>query len=144
MNSYILLRRSLAYKTNRNLSQHLVGDIKTSFQQMLKSKKQKQYFEYSTKAKHIKIPFAEILFIKASHVYIEIICSNGRKELIRKSLRSLKSKILSDDFFQCHRSYIVNVNQIESWDNKQLYIQDYEIPVSRTKKKELQERLKAR
>ncbi|MDW3646375.1 MAG: LytTR family DNA-binding domain-containing protein [Bacteroidia bacterium] len=142
MNSYIHLRRSLAFKTNRNLSQHLVGDIKNSFQQMLKSKEQKQYFEFSTKTKHIKIPFSDILFIKASHVYIEIICTDGRKELIRKSLRSMKSKILSENFLQCHRSYIVNINQVDSWNSKQLYMQDYEIPISRSKKKDLLKRLK--
>ena len=142
MNSYILLRRSLAFKPNRNLSQHLVGDIKNSFQQMLKSKEQKQFLEISTRAKQIKIPFEDILFIKASDVYIEILCTDGRKELLRKSLRSLKARLTAHDFMQCHRSYIVNVNQIDSWDSKQLYIQDHEIPVSRSKKKELFQRLK--
>lgn len=142
MNSYILLRRSLAFKTNRNLSQHLVGDIKNSFQQMLKSKEQKQYLELSTRARQIKIPFEDILFIKASHVYIEILCVDGRKELLRKSLRSLKSLLISANFVQCHRSYIVNIKQVDSWDSKQLYIREHEIPVSRSKKKELFQRLK--
>jgi DNA-binding LytR/AlgR family response regulator len=75
----------------------------------------------------------DILYIKTEGNYIDIV-SLHRKITIRSSLSKI-SKLLSDQFKQCHRNYIVNTNKISHKSISYLYINDMEFPLSRTFKK---------
>lgn len=54
------------------------------------------------------------------------------------SFSSLVDETLSEDFFQCHRSYIINLNHVIQYSNHIVMLQDHtELPVSRKYRTEL-------
>lgn len=57
------------------------------------------------------IPILDIRFIKGADVYTELFLKAGKKALCDKTLLAL-SKILPNNFFRIHKSYIVDVNSI--------------------------------
>lgn len=84
-----------------------------------------------------KIKEKDIQFVKAEHVYIKVFTKNNTPILTRKSLTQLLKELKSDFFVQCHKSFVVNMNFIESWDIFELVIAENTIPVSRSKRKEI-------
>lgn len=89
-----------------------------------------------------RIKEREILYIKSDHIYANIYLANRDKITIRKSLQDILDIIQSQLFFQCHRSYIVNTLHINSWNKSNVVlISGEQIPVSRTKHKDLEKLL---
>ncbi len=66
---------------------------------------------------------------------------NGRKtdiSLVDFSFSSLPEKCLTDDFVQCHRSTIINLNYVTSFDHHSVWLLGkYEISVGRTYRSDL-------
>ena len=52
-------------------------------------------------------------------------------------MNSLEEMLSKDDFFRIHKSYLVNVNHIDSIDGGRLYIHKQELPISRHRKNDL-------
>lgn len=87
-------------------------------------------------SKHL-IPANDISFIQAEHVYAKIFKTNGEYILQRSSLKDLITILPNSLFIQTHRSFIVNKNHISRYDSQYIYINTSEIPISRSKKKEV-------
>ena len=62
----------------------------------------------------VVIPVDDILYFKASHSYTETVLKSGKTEILDKPLNRL-IQILPSRFFRLHRSYIVDVHEIESF-----------------------------
>ncbi|MBN1938365.1 MAG: response regulator transcription factor [Candidatus Aminicenantes bacterium] len=60
------------------------------------------------------LPIGEILLLKATRYLVEVWMKDGRRELIEKPLNRLE-KILPESFARIHRTYIVNLDQVESY-----------------------------
>jgi two-component system response regulator LytT len=60
------------------------------------------------------LPVAEILLLKATRYLVEVWMKDGRRELIEKPLNRME-KILPESFARIHRTYIVNLDQVESY-----------------------------
>lgn len=85
-----------------------------------------------------KVKDKEIVFIKSDHVYANVHLLNGRKIITRKPLGQILDQIRSKFLFQCHRSYIINIEQISSWGKDTLTLMNgSKVPVSRSKKQML-------
>jgi len=90
------------------------------------------------------IPIEHIVYMKAVGSYIELHLKNGRMELLLKTMNRLE-QILPAYFFRMHRSYFININEIESFrhaggGNYKLVAKGgIELPLSRSKYKELYE-----
>lgn len=57
----------------------------------------------------------KLLFIKNADNYVEIFYSNNEgiaKELVRTSLKRLESELIGFRILRCHRSYMVNINNV--------------------------------
>lgn len=79
---------------------------------------------------YVKIYFKDIIYVKSDGVYAEIFTSH-KKYLIRESLKNLQAILPETDFFQIHRSYIVNVNCIDAVNTEYIVIQKEVLPISR-------------
>jgi len=90
--------------------------------------------------KHILL-VDEISFVQAEHVYVKVFKKDGDHILHRSTLKDVLSKLPDDQFVQTHRSYVVNIRHITSWDTNSIYIGKEEIPMSRSKKKDVLEML---
>jgi len=68
------------------------------------------------------IPYADILWMHPDKHYTRLVLCNGKSSLyIYESLDELKS-ILPPVFYKCHRSAIVNLCHVESFDEEGIHI----------------------
>lgn len=82
-----------------------------------------------------------ICFIQADHVYCTIHLEDGKLISVRRSLKQLLDILPSKTFVQVHRSYLVNINKVEQKDSSQITIAQQNIPISRSKRKHLEDML---
>lgn len=89
----------------------------------------------------IRIPFSAILYIISRNQYIEL----NTVDAIYRQAKSLK-KIMSElpeEFFQCHRSIIINLNYVDKIAGNELFLTNgTSLPVSTSYTKVTKERLK--
>lgn len=85
--------------------------------------------------KLVKIKLEDVKYFKSEANYIAVVL-NEQKILTLMTLKDLEPKL--PDFFQkVHRSYIVNLNRIDSIDNNSIEIGKDYIPVSQRYEKDL-------
>lgn len=104
-------------------------------------KTEKNNLFVKTKTGYTKIDIADIVYIKSLHVYLEVVLKNHEKFLVRKSMDQMLS-MLNKNFIRIHRSYIANFNFIESIESAKLNILDFELPIGKTYKDDILNRLK--
>ena len=102
--------------------------------------KKKDFVFVKQKQLFIKIYFKDILFLKSDHVYTEIFVDKGEKYIIRESLGEYANQ-LNDDFVRVHRSYIVNFQHITKVEANQLWINEFEVPISKQHRNDILEKL---
>ena len=102
--------------------------------------KKKDFVFVKQKQLFIKIYFKDILFLKSDHVYTEIFVDKGEKYIIRESLGEYANQ-LNDDFVRVHRSFIVNFQHITKVEVNQLWINEFEVPISKQHRNDILEKL---
>lgn len=87
----------------------------------------------------------DILYVQASNIYSWVFTKDGKRILCSKPLSSVLELLPEKDFFQTHRSYIVNLREIYKIDtmNNQIYLKDGEtdLPLSRYRKQLFQKEM---
>ncbi len=81
----------------------------------------------------VKVKIADILWLEAEHNYMFIISEKG-KHIVRSSFKDFLVNMPGDQFFQVHKSFIVNMHKIESFSHTDVVINGKEIPLSRNVK----------
>ena len=84
----------------------------------------------------VKIDLNDILFIKSENVYIDI-QTTTKKITIRKSLDAFLKELNDANFIKVHRSYVVNKTKITNKKTTSVFIEEFEIPISRNLNLEL-------
>ncbi|MDN5216957.1 LytTR family DNA-binding domain-containing protein [Fulvivirgaceae bacterium BMA12] len=82
-----------------------------------------------------KVALDETLFIKSAGNYLEFVFTN-KKVMTIMTMKEVEQK-LPPNFQRIHRSYIVNIEQIDSISNAEVKIKNHEIPISATFESEL-------
>lgn len=77
----------------------------------------------------LKVPFGDMLWLKAEGNYTEIHTSTG-KYVQTIQLSKLMSKLPNDKFMRVHRSYIINIDSITGFEGNMLLVNNSRIPVS--------------
>ncbi len=86
----------------------------------------------------VKIIIREITHIEGMKDYVKIFLTSAKKPVLTKAtLKSLEEKLNNKGFKRVHKSFIINVQKIESIRNHQITIGEYEIPISDTNLEEL-------
>lgn len=88
-----------------------------------------------------KIPYDEILYLEGLDDYVKIHLNDGKKITARISMKGMQEKLPDHLFLRVHRSYIVPLNKIKSFQNKVLSLGEIEIPVGDTYKSIVAEKL---
>ena len=80
--------------------------------------------------KMVKVFFKDILFVEALKDYIKIVTQN--KTIITKYVLATLSELLpADEFLRIHKSYIVAITKIESFNADSIQIAKHELPIGR-------------
>lgn len=78
--------------------------------------------------RYYKINFSEIKYIEGLKDYV-VIHTQTQKLITAMNLKTIHQKIPADIFLRVSKSYVVNINFIDSFDNHNIYIDDAEIPL---------------
>lgn len=87
-----------------------------------------------------KIDFDDILYLKSSHVYIEIVLKSNKKMVVRTSLNDILEK-LNDHFVRVHRGFIINTKYLSQITHTSVKILDQEIPIGKKYKEDIVKRI---
>ena len=110
-------------------------------EQRLESQKQSlSYCFIKDGFKNIKIAFEDILFIKGSGNYLDIV-TKTKTHTTRMTFLEMVEKLPSSKFIRIHQSYLVNVEHIDKIENNQVYMASEKIPISSRYKDILSKRL---
>lgn len=75
-----------------------------------------------------KVNLADILFIEGLKDYIIIQMENSRI-ITRMTIKNIHEWLSKEVFIRVNRSFIINKDKIDSFDNNDIYIQKYEIAI---------------
>ncbi|GAB4406620.1 MAG: LytTR family DNA-binding domain-containing protein [Bacteroidia bacterium] len=100
------------------------------------------YFFVNVEYALVKIVVAEITHIESMKDYVKIFLHGNRKPVLtRSTLKAIEERLPARRFMRVHKSFIVNLDRIESIRNHQISIGTYEIPVSETNMPDLLDHL---
>jgi DNA-binding LytR/AlgR family response regulator len=83
----------------------------------------------------VKIKLPDLLYIEADNNYVNVI-TQEKKFVLRLSLSQLLEKINYKPLVRIHRSYAVNINAIQSFNDQEVQINKTELPIGRNYKEE--------
>lgn len=86
--------------------------------------------------KMIKINYDAIVYIESYSDYLKIHLKD-RILVTRETISAIEAKLPKRHFMRIHRSYIISVQNIESFTNEYVVIKDSSLPISRSYKKEV-------
>lgn len=87
-----------------------------------------------------KIVLQDILYLESDRNYITVVTKTQKLSYI-DSLKNWKEKLPEQEFIQIHKSYIINSKCVDKIAGNELYIQTNRLPIGRTYKQELLQRL---
>lgn len=100
----------------------------------------KEYMFVRADRKMVKINFNEILYIESLGDYLKIFLE--RETIItRETMNNINSKLPESKFIRIHRSYIVSLNEITSYTNEFIEINNKALPISRSYKETVLQKL---
>lgn len=88
----------------------------------------------------VGISLNDIFYIEALADYIKI-HTPEKRYTVYSSMKGIENRLPVDKFMRVHRSFIVNLNRIESLEDNTLYVDGTSIPVGGTYQKKLMGRL---
>ena len=109
-------------------------------------KKEVQYLEKETSIfvrsdrKMVKVRFKEINYIESLSDYVKIF-TDKETIITRETISNIESKLPSNEFLRTHRSYIVSMPKIDSFTNEFLELDKKAIPISRSYKENVLQKL---
>ena len=88
------------------------------------------YISFRSDRKMIKVALNDILYIESIKDYIKVITVTNTV-ITKQSISSVEEMLPAEMFIRIHRSYIVALNKIESYNNELVWIAKQELPISR-------------
>lgn len=128
INAFILLIKRYQNK------EHLVNQLHEE-----KERNAQEIITVKENRKNRPIALADIYFIESLADYVKIHTTDG--PVITREKISALAKQLPTTFLRIHRSFLVNMAFVKSFNREFVQIQEEELPISRTYKQEAVERL---
>lgn len=95
--------------------------------------KNEKFTFIKTDKKLIKIYFDDITVIKGLGNYVEILTVNDKKYVYYKSMKDLIEN-LPDEFMRVHNSYIVNLTNVDVFEDNHIVLKDVRIAIGKSYK----------
>jgi DNA-binding LytR/AlgR family response regulator len=104
--------------------------------QLLQDKSQRSSIEIVTREhifvkadrRYFKIMFRDILFIEGLKDYI-VVQTADRKIITKNTLKAIQEQLPTEIFLRTNKSYIVNLEKIDSFDTNDIYIGAHELAI---------------
>jgi DNA-binding LytR/AlgR family response regulator len=90
---------------------------------------------------HVKVRVEDILYVEALENYAQLVTTQG-KFLAHITMRELETRLADPPFFRAHRSHLVNLDQVQSYEEGcVIFGRTDAVPVSRSAREALKRRL---
>ncbi len=99
---------------------------------------EKPYIFINVQKKKVKIAFDDIAYIESQKEYIKVVCGN-KTYLSKMSTHEIEALLPAHLFRRIHRSFIVSLEKIESYNAEMVEVQGLEIPIGRGYKEALKD-----
>ena len=107
-----------------------VTKVKTAQQEKSHVKEPKDFIFLNVQKKKVKILFSEIVYIESQREYIKIVTT--KKEFISKmSTHEIEELLPPDQFKRIHRSFIISLSKIDSYNAEIVEVNGIPIPIGR-------------
>ena len=103
--------------------------------------RKKEFYVYTDNKMRKKIMYNDVMYIKSDDNY-SVFHEKERKLLVRIPLKNLVDELHDRRFFRIHRSYMINVDKIQSFSNNTVIINGQNIPISNSHRKEFKQFIK--
>ena len=100
----------------------------------------KEYLFIKVDQKVVKLKNDDILFIESMGDYVRFV-THAKKYTVLTTLKNLDQKLDQNIFLKVHRSYIVNMSQIDDLQGNIIFIKEQEVPIGKAHKEEVMSRL---
>lgn len=90
-----------------------------------------EYFFVKSDRRYFKVNYKDVLFIEGLKDYV-IIQLSDQRIITRLNLKTIYELLPKKEFLRVNKSYIVNTNHIDSFDNNDIFIGNYEIAIGNT------------
>jgi len=91
------------------------------------------YLNVKANRKTYKLDILKIQYIESLKDYVKIVCSD-ESIVTHDSLTNLEAHLKEFGFIRIHNSYIVATDKIKSFDAESVFLENKELPISRTYK----------
>ena len=92
--------------------------------------------------KMVKVNFKDIVFIESLSDYIKIHLEGQKVLVTRDTLSNIEARLPISDFIRIHRSFIVSMHRIETFTSDTIGIGKHEVPISRSYRDAVIEKLR--
>jgi two-component system response regulator LytT len=100
------------------------------------------HFYFKTGSTSERFVLSDILYLQAYNIYTKLITSTTTV-VINDHISSLADELSPNNFLRVHKSYLVNLDQVTKFNARTIWLRNQEIPIGRTFKKDVQDRLKS-
>jgi DNA-binding LytR/AlgR family response regulator len=114
---------------NKVMDASLIGTLNIENEQQNKVAADNSIY-FRSDRKMIKVNLADILYIESIKDYIKVVATSGTV-ITKQSISSVEEDLPKDMFIRIHRSYIVSISKIESYNQELVWIAKHELPISR-------------
>lgn len=99
-----------------------------------------EYIFVKSDRRYFKILFRDILFVEGLKDYV-IIQTDSRKIITNTTLKAIHDRLPPEIFLRTNKSYIVNLDKIDSFDVNDIYIGAHELAIGSHYRKDFMEKL---
>jgi len=92
------------------------------------------YLNIKADRKTYKVDVSNIQYIESLKDYVKIVCLN-ETIITHDSISNLEAFLKECSFIRIHRSFLVAIDKIRSFDAESVFLENKELPISRTYKK---------
>ena len=110
-----------------------------SLSQML-PESQKDFMFVRSQRKMVKIDFNDILYVESLGDYVKIF-TNNQAIVTRETITNIEAKLSSNNFIRIHRSFIISFKGISSYTNEFVEVNGKALPISRSYKEAVLQKL---
>jgi DNA-binding LytR/AlgR family response regulator len=99
-----------------------------------------QFFFIKVNSKYVRINWCDIIYVESLRNYVKIV-TGTQHYVILNTLKKMEELLPADSFCRVHRSYIVAVGKIASFDNNMVYFNTDQVPIGDQYKGSLEQKV---
>src|SRR5205809_5357683 len=108
--------------------------MEKNLMKLLESMYSMNWFFVKKNSKFVRVNYKDILFIEAMDNYVILKITGGEQFVLHSSMKDIEARVPQLTFARVHRSYIVQMDKINSIEENLLVVEGNRIPIGKSYK----------